>query len=84
MRTNYVIDDFQQIYFVIDSFQSLLDQCYRDFGPIYARIGGASDIAPDALLAGDRVVNRGTLAYFRNKARRPPAWPRPGVTTATP
>ena len=39
MRTNYLIDDFQQTYFVIESFQTLLDECYRDFGPIYARIG---------------------------------------------
>ncbi len=42
MRTNYIIDDFQQTYFVIDSFQSLLDECYRDFGPIYAWIGTAT------------------------------------------
>jgi len=69
MRTNYIIDDFQQTYFVVDSFQSLLDDCYRDFGPIYARIGAASDVAPDALIAGDRVVSRGTLAYFKDKAR---------------
>jgi len=71
MRTNYIIDDFQQTYFVIDSFRSLLDACYRDFGPIYAWIGGASDIAPDALVEGDRIVTRGTLAYFRDKAPGP-------------
>jgi phenylalanine-4-hydroxylase len=69
MRTNYIIDDFQQTYFVIDSFQSLLDDCYRDFGPIYGRIGAASDIEPDQLIDGDRVVTRGTLAYFKDKAR---------------
>ena len=69
MRTNYMIDDFQQTYFVIDSFQSLLDECYRDFGPLYARIGSASDIAPDALTDGDNVVSRGTLAYFSDKTR---------------
>jgi phenylalanine-4-hydroxylase len=72
MRTNYIIDDFQQSYFVIDSFQSLLDECYRDFGPVYARIRGASDIAPDALIESDRLVNRGTLAYFKDKARKRP------------
>jgi phenylalanine-4-hydroxylase len=71
MRTNYIIDDFQKIYFVIDSFQSLLDQCYRDFGPIYEWIGSANDIEPDELLDGDRIVNRGTLAYFEDKARQP-------------
>jgi phenylalanine-4-hydroxylase len=68
MRTNYIIDDFQQSYFVVDSFQSLLDQCYRDFGPIYSRIGTASDIDPHELIEGDRVVSRGTLAYFSDKA----------------
>ena len=68
MRTNYIIDDFQKTYFVIDSFQALLDDCYRDFGPIYAWIGTASDIDPDQLVETDRVVNRGTLAYFKDKA----------------
>jgi phenylalanine-4-hydroxylase len=71
MRTNYLIDDFQQTYFVIDSFQSLLDECYQDFGPIYAWIGAASDIAPDELIASDRVVSRGTLAYFNDKTHNP-------------
>jgi phenylalanine-4-hydroxylase len=69
MRTNYIIDDFQRTYFVVDSFQSLLDDCYRDFGPIYGWIGTAADIEPDELIDGDRVVNRGTLAYFKDKAR---------------
>jgi phenylalanine-4-hydroxylase len=69
MRTNYIIDDFQKTYFVIDSFQALLDDYYRDFGPIYAWIGTASDIEPDELIEADRVVNRGTLAYFKDKAR---------------
>jgi phenylalanine-4-hydroxylase len=70
MRTNYIIDDFQQTYFVVDNFQSLLDECYRDFGPVYARIAAASDIAPDQLIESDRVVDRGTLAYFRDKASK--------------
>jgi phenylalanine-4-hydroxylase len=68
MRTSYIIDDFQQTYFVIDSFQSLLDECYRDFGPIYERIGSAGEIAPDQLVAGDRIQSRGTLEYFKAKA----------------
>jgi phenylalanine-4-hydroxylase len=67
MRTNYLIDDFQQTYFVIDSFQSLLDECYRDFGPIYSRIGSASDIDPQELIEGDRILSRGTLAYFKDR-----------------
>ena len=67
MRTKYLIDDFQQTYFVIESFEKLLDDCYQDFGPIYQRIGAAPEIEPDEILAGDDVVTRGTLAYFKSK-----------------
>ncbi|MEH2478623.1 phenylalanine-4-hydroxylase [Nitrobacteraceae bacterium AZCC 2146] len=67
MRTNYIIDDFQQSYFVIDSFEKLLEDSYQDFGPLYARLAGAPDIEADQLVADDRVINRGTLAYFKAK-----------------
>ena len=67
MRTKYVISDFQQTYFVIDSFEKLLDESYRDFGPIYARLATADDIEADQLVAEDRVLTRGTLAYFKAK-----------------
>lgn len=69
MRTNYIIDDFQQTYFVIDSFEKLLEDSYRDFGPLYAGLGDASDIAADQLTAGDQIVTRGSLAYFTNKRK---------------
>jgi phenylalanine-4-hydroxylase len=65
MRTNYIIDDFQQTYFVIDSFEKLLDDCYKDFGAIYERLAAATDIEPDKLVDGDRVVTKGTLEYFK-------------------
>ena len=67
MRTKYLIDDFQQTYFVIESFEKLLDDCYQDFAPIYQRIGAAIDIEADEVLDGDDVVTRGTLAYFKSK-----------------
>jgi phenylalanine-4-hydroxylase len=67
MRTNYIIDDFQQSYFVIDSFESLLEACYQDFGPIYDWLASASDIEPDRLLDDDQVISRGTLEYFRRE-----------------
>jgi phenylalanine-4-hydroxylase len=67
MRTKYLIDDFQQTYFVIESFEKLLDDCYQDFAPIYERLGSAIDIEPDQVLDGDDVVTRGTLAYFNEK-----------------
>ncbi len=69
MRTKYRIDDYQQTYFVIDSFQDLLDQTLNtDFGPLYQRLEADTDIEPDALLAQDRVVTRGTQAYALAKA----------------
>ena len=68
MRTKYVIDDFQQTYFVIDSFEKLLDECYQDFGPIYERIRTATDIEPHELIAGDEVLTRGTLVYFKESS----------------
>jgi phenylalanine-4-hydroxylase len=67
MRTKYVIDDFQQIYFVIDSFEKLLAACYEDFGALYERLAVATDIEPDELLPVDRVITKGTLEYFKKK-----------------
>ena len=69
MRTRYRIDDFQETYFVIDSFKALLADCYQDFGPLYARLKAASDIAPGAIVAGDEVLHRGTFAYFKERSR---------------
>jgi phenylalanine-4-hydroxylase len=67
MRTRYEIDDFQKTYFVIDSFEALLSDCYRDFGPIYERLAAAPDLAPDEVVATDRVLHRGTFAYFKER-----------------
>ena len=68
MRTNYIIDDFQKTYFVIDSFESLLKTCYADFADIYSRLRGASDLEPHDLEAGDAIIHRGTQAYFNENA----------------
>ena len=47
MRTPYRIDDFQQTYFVIDSFEDLLEQTLRtDFGPLYTELAGLPDLSP--------------------------------------
>jgi phenylalanine-4-hydroxylase len=67
MRTKYMIDDFQQTYFVIDSFDKLLEECYQDFGPLYERIRTAADIEAHELIDDDEVLTRGTLAYFKEK-----------------
>ncbi|MDB5631943.1 MAG: hypothetical protein JWR49_798, partial [Tardiphaga sp.] len=34
---------------------------------LYARLAKASDIEADQVIADDRVINRGTLAYFKAK-----------------
>ncbi|MCW4460903.1 phenylalanine 4-monooxygenase [Sphingomonas sp. BT-65] len=69
MRTKYRIDDFQQNYFVIDSFEDLLDQTLNtDFEPLYAALEDEPDIEIEAILPTDLVYTRGTQAYARAKA----------------
>lgn len=70
MRTKYIIDDFQQTYFVIDSFEALLDACYQDFGNVYAEVKGQPDYEAQAIAEGDRVITRGTHAYFEAGGRK--------------
>jgi len=69
MRTKYIIDDFQQTYFVIESFEKLLDDCYRDFGPVYDRLRSAGDIEAHEFIEGDRLIARGDLHYFGAKGK---------------
>lgn len=66
MRTEYRIDAYQQSYFVIDSFADLLDQTRNtDFAPLYAAVARQPALAPDAVIAQDRVWHRGTQAHAR-------------------
>lgn len=59
MRTSYRIDDFQETYFVLDSFEELFDATRRDFAPLYELLRRQPDIAPDQIVAGDRVISLG-------------------------
>ena len=68
MATDYRIDDFQQSYFVIDSFEDLLAATAEDFGPIYEAFPAQVPLAPEAVLPTDAVLHRGTQAYFAAKA----------------
>lgn len=64
MRTDYVIDDFQETYFVIDSFKSLFESTAgRDFTPIYQKLPAGFTYATTACLDTDVVVSEGTQAY---------------------
>jgi phenylalanine-4-hydroxylase len=61
MRTDYLIDAYQQVYFVVDSFEQLFRDSYdRDFAPLYQAWRDAPGYAPDTILPGDVVVTRGT------------------------
>lgn len=70
MRTNYRIDDFQQVYFVNASLQQLFDETLQDFGLIYDRLETLGDLLPDDVLHDDKVVNIGTQSYAANALAR--------------
>jgi phenylalanine-4-hydroxylase len=70
MRTDYRIDDYQQSYFVIPSFDELLRATVEtDFGPLYAALEGQPDFAVADISPDDRVLTRGTQAFALSKAR---------------
>ena len=68
MRTEYRIDDFQQNYFVIPSFDELLRLTVEtDFAPLYDTLKALPDIPVATIVEGDAVLNRGTQDYARGK-----------------
>ncbi len=78
MRTPYRIDDFQQTYFVIDSFESLLETTLNtDFGPLYDNLADADDIAITAIEPHDRIVSNGVQTYHSGSFQA--AAPRDGL-----
>ncbi len=69
LSTDYKIDDYQQTYFVIESFEDLLRQTLEtDFAPLYGERWTAGDLPPDALAPGDRVIHQGTQARWKTSA----------------
>jgi phenylalanine-4-hydroxylase len=69
MRTEYRIDDFQQNYFVIPSFDELLRVTVEtDFAPLYAEIMAQPDVPVAEILPDDVVMTHGTQDYAREKA----------------
>jgi phenylalanine-4-hydroxylase len=55
MRTRYRIDDYQESYFVIDSFEQLFAATQPDFTPYYRSLATLSDLDPGVRLASDRL-----------------------------
>ncbi len=64
MRTEYRIDDFQESYFVIQSFEQLFEATYQDFAPLYARLQSGPTYKPGDILPTDRLHHRGTHTYI--------------------
>lgn len=66
MRTHNHIDDFQENYFVIDSFQDLFDSTAKpDFTPYYAEIKQKPLIMPGEIVPEDVVLQKGTQEYAK-------------------
>lgn len=53
MQTDYIIDHFQQTYFVIDSYDQLFDATRPDFSPYYDALKDKPLIMPDRVLPTD-------------------------------
>ena len=66
MRTRYRIDTYQKTYFVIDSFEQLMEATGPDFTPIYARLAAQESIPAGEVLDGDRVFHRGSGEGWAN------------------
>jgi phenylalanine-4-hydroxylase len=63
MRTDYRIDDFQETYFVISSFDELFDATYKDFAPLYAKLEQGPNYEPGDILVNDNLHTRGNHSY---------------------
>ncbi len=64
MRTQYRIDDLQEVYFVINSIEELMDITLKDFGAIYTTLehmpAADKNLAPNALVPSDALFTIGT------------------------
>lgn len=62
MRTKYRIDDYQQTYFVLNSYEQLFEATGRDFAPLYAKVKAMPEIASTQVMPGDRIITLGSQA----------------------
>ena len=70
MRTHYRIDDFQEVYFVLDDLQDLLALANTEFAPYYERLAHGPNHQPGDVLSTDTVLHRGTGTYHRGRPRK--------------
>lgn len=71
MRTNYRIDDFQEVYFVLYNLQHLLALANTEFAPYYERLNSGPSYQPGDVLPAEKVVHRGTGSYHRARPIKP-------------
>ena len=70
VRTDYVIDDLQPTYFVIESFDDLYHQTVeRDFDRLYANLDPGFTYANSAVIDIDDILHRGTQEYLLRGGR---------------
>src|SRR3546814_20198429 len=60
MSTRYRHDSYQKTYFVIASFEQLMEATAPDFTPIYARLAPPDSIRAGTVLDGAKGFTRGT------------------------
>ena len=66
MRTRYRIDSYQKTYFVIDSFEQLMEATGPDFTPVYARLATQPSLPAGTVLDADKVYQRGSGEGWSN------------------
>jgi phenylalanine-4-hydroxylase len=71
MRTHYRIDDFQEVYFVLDDLKDLLALANTEFAPYYERLNSGPNHQPGDVLPADKVLHRGTGNYHLARPRKP-------------
>ena len=69
MNTDYRIDDFQETYFVLESFDALRAESFQDFLPIFKAANGKAPFVPGHVDKADRVLHRGTQDYANSKRK---------------
>lgn len=61
MRSNYKIDAYQEVYFVIHSFKELMDATVGDFMDLYELLKPLNDFMPTDKLTQDKIVQHNQL-----------------------
>jgi phenylalanine-4-hydroxylase len=67
MQTRYRIDDYQESYFTIDSFDQLFQATRPDFTPYYTALRRRPDYEPGTILPSDLVLHRGNAGHHVGK-----------------